>query len=181
MRAILIIIFSLISFVQFGQDTYDIKISKLKNITDMPYICRDTIGEVGCGQDEFWDVIKGKKEIIPFLIETLDDTTKTSAYVPNFGGYWTVADISFQAINEIIKDIPTFDLLGVAFDSEGCGYCSYWNHLRKDINNRIAFKKNVSDWYDGIKDKLKWVKSDETLTCDCKFDHPNGGHYEIKK
>jgi len=180
MRAILIIIFSLISFVQFGQDTYGVKIKNLKSITDMPYICRDTIGTAGCGQIEFWDVVQEGKEIIPFLIEKLSDTTTTPAYVPNFGGNWTVADISFLAIQEIIKGVPTFDLLGVLFDSEGCGYCSYWNHLRLDIKNREAFKKNLSNWYDDIKNRLLWVESDEILTFDCNFSHPNGGHYEIK-
>ena len=147
----------------------------------MPYICRDTIDNFGCGQTAFWTVVMEKERIIPYLIEKLDDTTRTEAIVPNIGGNWTVSDIAYSALREIIKGIPTFDLLGVPFDKNGCGDCSYWFYLREDMKNRQNFKVKVNNWYLVNKEKLVWVESDRVLTCDCAFRHPNGGHFEIKK
>jgi len=156
-------------------------VDELEGITDMPYICRDTVGTQGCGQKLFWNVVKKKREVIPLLLDKLDDTTTTEATVPNFGGRWTVADVAYNALEEIIKDIPTFDLLGVQFDHHGCGYCSYWQHLRSEIKHRRAFKKKIIQWYLENNDSLVWIKSDLVLTCDCSFRHPNGGHFELKK
>ena len=147
----------------------------------MCYICRDTIDTYGCGQATFWTVVIEKENIIPYLIDKLNDTTKTTAIVQNFGGQWTVADIAYSALREIIIDIPTFELIGVPFDDNGCGYCAYWNHLREDLTNRQNFKKNLNKWYEINKSKLVWVESNRVLTCDCSFKHPNQGHFEIKK
>ena len=105
----------------------------------------------------------------------------TSAYVPNLGGQYAVADVAYAALEEIIKDIPTFSLLGVKFDKKGCGYCAYWDHLRKNIRNRLKFQANVRKWYNKNKSNLVWVTSNVFLTCDCHGIHPNGGHFELKK
>ncbi|MBI9059457.1 MAG: hypothetical protein JEZ01_16965 [Labilibaculum sp.] len=159
------------------------KINDLQFITDMPYICRDTIGgenSIGCGDKLFWDIVIEKENAIPLLIESLIDTTKTSAIVPNLPYNYTIADIAYHALQEIIDDIPTFDLLGVEFDKNGCGYCSYWKHL-SIYENRKTFKEDVKIWYAINKKNLRWIKSDKVLTGDCSFSHPNGGHYKLKK
>ena len=189
---LILTIFPLLTFAQ----TMDNKklIDSLRFVTDIPYACeilldknapynRDTlIYNIGCGDRFFWQVVKGKQEIIPLLLDKLDDTTQTEASVPYFGGQYTVADIAYTALQEIIKDIPTFELLKIKFDTNGCGYCSYWNHLRKNIKNRKKFKVAVTDWYDKNKANLVWVTSNQFLTCDISgINHPNGGHYEFKK
>lgn len=147
----------------------------------MPYICRDSINDFGCGQTVFWTVVMEKEKIIPYLIEKLDDTTRTEAIVQIIGGNWTVSDIAYSALQEIIKGIPTFELLGVPFDKNGCGDCSYWFYLREDIKNRQNFKIKIKNWYIENKENLIWVESDRVLTCDCTYRHPNGGYFEIKK
>lgn len=184
--------FPLLTFSQVSENKNHI--DSLRFVTEMPYACevifdkntpynRDTmIYNVGCGDKYFWQVVKGKQEIIPLLLDKLDDTTQTEAYVPYFGGQYTVADIAYTALKEIIKDIPTFDLLKIKFDTNGCGYCSYWNYLRKEIKNRRKFKAAVSGWYDKNKANLVWVTSNQFLTFDISgFNHPNGGHFELKK
>jgi hypothetical protein len=157
------------------------KINDLKKITDMPYSCEDSIDSPGCGQTYFWSIVTEKKDAVPYLINELIDTTYTSATVALFGGQWTAADIAYNALGEIIKGIPTFDLLCVPFDKAGCGYCTYWKHLRANYKNRLEFKKKVSKWYSTNEKNLIWVESKEVLTCDCSFIHPNGGHYELIK
>lgn len=153
-------------------------VDRLKLVADMPYSCESADG---CGDNIFWRVVQQKQAIIPLLINKLSDTTTTSAVVPNFGGQWTVGDIAYSALKEIIQDIPTFELLGVKFDQAGCGYCSYWDHLRKSRQNRIRFQAAVRSWYNNHKQNLIWVVSNDFTTCDCQGLHPNGGHFALKK
>jgi hypothetical protein len=164
-------------------------LDSLKLVTDMPYICRSGVGETtnspvppsGCGDKLFWKVVKQKQQVIIPLIEKLADTTQTAATVPTFGGYYTVADVAYKALEEIIAGIPTFALLKVKFDSKGCGYCSYWHHVRKDVKNRREFQSAVRQWYEKNKQGLTWVTGDDFSICDCQGKHPNGGHFALKK
>jgi len=153
------------------------QVDSLRYVTEMPYICRYEL----CGDDLFWDVVRIRQGVIELLIDRLDDTTLTKANVMLFGGDYKVADIAYVALKEIIHDIPTFELLGVEFDKNGCGYCSYWNHLNEDLENRRRFKNAVKDWYFRHKDNLIWIPDNKYASCDCQAKHPNGGHYEIKK
>lgn len=146
----------------------------------MPYICETGIDK-NCGDPIFWEIVKQKEMIIPDLIKKLDDTTTTEASVPNFGGFWTVADIAYAAMEEIIHRIPTFKLLNRKFDTGGCGYCEYWNYLRENYRNRDKFQTSLRIWYKNTKSKLAWVESNEFATCDCGGKHPNGGHFIVKQ
>ena len=130
----------------FGQKAWSKLIDSLKFVTDMPYMCEDDKGP-GCGDKIFWNVVKHRRNIIDPLIDKLTDTTSTKANVVLFGGFYTVADVAYSCIERIIPEIPTFELLGVEFDKQGCGYCSYWTHLRKDIRNRKNFQMAVRAWY----------------------------------
>lgn len=160
-------------------------VNSLKYVTDMPYICNgyyitdegDTIRE-GCGNAIYWEVISLKEEAIQPLINKLTDTTQTKAPVRFFGGNYTVADVAYTALTEIIHDIPTFELLGVKF-SQACGYCSYWWHLNGNIKNRCKFQKAVQKWYQKNKNKLVWIENNNFATCDCFGAHPAGGHFEL--
>jgi hypothetical protein len=152
------------------------QIDSLKFVKEMLYICETGI----CGDKLYWEAVSIGRSNIELLIDKLDDTTSTTANVVLFGGNYTVADIAFDALTEIIHNIPTFDLLGVPFDKDGCGYCSYWQHLNKDFANRQKFKETVKNWYHKNKDNLVWVESNNFATCDCNGKHPNDGHYELK-
>ena len=159
-------------------------LDSLKFVTDMPYICRDTIpteSTVGCGDEIFWRLVNEKLDMVPLLLDLLIDTTRSDASVPNIGGQYTVADIAYLALQEIVHGIPTFDLLGVEFDTNGCGYCSYYQHLRRNIDNRRLFQARVRDWYERNRSSLVWVTSNEFSICDCAPPHPNGGYFELRK
>lgn len=152
------------------------QVDSLKFVKEMPYICKTEI----CGDNLYWESVRLKKGGIELLIDKLDDTTATAANVVLFGGNFTVADIAFNALQEIIHDIPTFELLEIPFDKEGCGYCSYWQHLNKKFSNRQKFKNATIVWYHKNKDNLVWVESNDFATCECRREHPNGGHYKLK-
>ena len=174
-----ILILLILPMFSYGQQTNENLVEDVKNITGLPYIGK--YGGVGCGDDIFWKLVEKKLEIVPLLIEKMNDTTKISVFVPNFGGKYTVADAAYLIISEIIKEIPTFELLGVEFDNEECGYCSYWFHLRSNIMNRNKFQKALSKWYGKNMKKLIWIEDNQILTGDCSGEHPNGGHYKVKK
>ena len=152
------------------------QIDSIKFIKEMPYICETGI----CGDNLYWKAVRSGYSGIELLIDKLDDTTSTKANVVLFSGNYTVADIAFNALSEIIHNIPTFELLGVPFDKDGCGYCSYWQHLNKDFSNRQKFEETVRNWYRKNKDNFVWVSSNDFATCDCKGNHPNGGHFKLK-
>ena len=152
------------------------QVDSLKFVEQMPYICENGI----CGDDFYWEVVKLSHNVIELLIDKLNDTTSTVAKAALFGYNYTVADIAFAALTEIIHDIPTFELLGVPFDTDGCGYCSYWQHLNENFANRQEFKFAVRKWYHKNKNNLTWVKSNIFATCDCRGKHPNDGHYKLK-
>ncbi len=174
----------MIPFTLLGQDEIKHQIDSLQYVKDMPYICRGNVENnelsVGCGNKIFWDVVKQKEKAIPSLLEKLSDSTMTEANAPNFGYFHTVADIAYVALREIIHGIPTFELLGVEFDQEGCGYCAYWQHLNKDYQNRKNFKIAIQSWYNSNKDNLIWIESSSFSSCDCSGTHPNRGHYKLK-
>lgn len=156
---------------------FDIKIDNLRYINAMPYIPELS------GDSLFWVVVKEKKAIVPYLINKLSDTTKTAATVPNFGGYYTVSDIAYKAINEIIPDIPTLELAEDSNNPEPRdGYSGYWNYTRRSYTNRLNFQSNVRQWYNKNKSNLKWIKYTEKFRTapDWKFktsQHPAGGYY----
>ena len=175
-----IIILLVFPITIYGQQENKILVENMKNIADIPYIGTYEEG-TGCGDIIFWEVVKKGQKIIPLLIEKLNDTTEIKVFVPNFGGKYTVADASYIAMTEIIVGIPTFELLGVDFDKDGCGYCSYWFHLRKKPENRVKFQKAVDTWYKKNMKRLLWIKSNQIMSGDCSGKHPNGGHYELKQ
>lgn len=150
-------------------------VDSLQYVTDMPYICESEPYGVGCGSKIFWKVVQQKDKIIPVLIDNLSDTTSSEAYVPNFGGKYAVADIAYLAMEEIIEGIPLFELLGVRFDAQDCGFCSYWKHVRADIKNRKRFQKAVRNWYRENKSNLLWVPSGQPFT-----GHHDGGLFYLK-
>lgn len=156
----------------FGQNDVKEKIDRLKYVEHMPYIC---IAYTKCGDELFWDVVKLKDKGIPFLIEKLNDSTETKAGVVLFGGNYSVADIAYVALKEIIHGIPTFELLGTEFNQNGCGNCNYWDFLRKEYQNRLNFKLAVKKWYHKNKKNLVWVSSNVFSSCDCNGKHPNEG------
>ena len=109
------LVFAMLPMLAFGQVNAAQSVDSLRFVTDMPYICD---GGEGCGDRLFWTVVKQQKSVVPLLIDRLNDTTETAVYVPNFGGLYTVADVAYYALEEIIHGIPTFKLLGVKFDQK---------------------------------------------------------------
>ncbi|NDV93855.1 hypothetical protein D0T84_02840 [Dysgonomonas sp. 521] len=156
----------------YSQDNYKKLADSLRYVVDVPYIHN-------CSDPVLWRIVDKGLDIVPSLIDKMSDTKETDVPVRFFGGNYTIADVAYVAIQEIIGDVPTFELLGVDFDENGCGYCTYWFHLRESKKNRKKFQQAVFKWYGENKDALVWVKNSQSVTGDCL--RPDGGHYEVKK
>jgi len=187
----------MINFSSFPQ-TRNIKrqVDSLLYVEEVPYACEvliidetqkfnpDTfIYNIGCGDRLFWEAVKLKKDGIITLINKLDDPRKTPAVIPYCGNRYSVSDIAFTVLGEIIKDLPRYDDL-VEFEPvyPDQGWCTYLRQLANDDDKRKALKKNMKKWYRQNKSKLIWFESNDCLTFDiCSFYHPNGGHFELQK
>lgn len=150
----------------------------LKYVDKVPH-CLAAISQQPDSNSIFWRVVKQKDAAIQPLIDCIDDSTTTKAIVHHFGGYYTVGDIAYYALQHIIADIPTFELLGVKFDEKGCGYCAYWYHL-SDYKNRQKFRMKLQRWYAENKAYLVWSWYLNPVG-ECFYNHPNKGYYEVKR
>jgi hypothetical protein len=155
----------------YPQDNYKKLVDSLIYVKEVPYI-------QNCNDRVLWRIVGRGLDIVPHLIDKMADTRPIDSYVPFFGGKYAVADVAYAAIQEIIGDIPTFELLGVEF-SEVCGYCSYWYYVRESEKNRKKFQRAVREWYKKNKEALVWVGDSSAVTGDCF--RPDGGHYEVGK
>lgn len=160
-------------------------IDNFANVEDMPYICEGMNNEltVGCGDSIFWAAIEQGENIIPYLLDRISDSTKSKAFVPNFGGYFRIGDISLFALQVLIWDIPILDLAEDSINSEPRnGFWGYWNYTRRSYENRHKFKDRVLNWYELNKYQLEWIEGSEIKGCDCsKLKNPAGGHLERKE
>ena len=154
------------------------KIAQIHSIQKIPD------GEELKADSLYWDIVRCGKEAIPQLLSLLDDSTKTAAKVLYFGGNYTVADISYNILNEIIHGIPTLKFIKTwnNFD-KSAGYGNYWYFVRESFENRKKFKKLVSSWYRENESNMIW-NSDSSMhiwqETKPRIKHPAGGHYTIK-
>lgn len=127
----------------------------------------------------FWRIVGEGTAIIPHLIAKMSDTRKMK-HIPvrYFGGVYTVADVAYIALQEIIAGIPTFELLGVPCSEEYGNYV-YWWHVRASRRNRKNFQQAIGLWYEANKCDLVWEESNLSVTCDTNFT-PVGGRYELR-
>lgn len=185
MRILSITLFSAL-LISWGANSAQNKVTNWKECIDrfneieqLPHICEsvELIGTWGCGDSIYWGAVAGKEDAIPFLLEKISDSSITRASVPYFGVDYTIGEIAYSALGEIISGIPTFELVPVEFDENGCGGCSFWRYLRESHANRIQFSESVKKWYNDHKEKLIWVKGGRSINCDCWFPHPNGGYF----
>jgi hypothetical protein len=133
------------------------------------------------GDSLYWEIVIGGLTNMPALIELLDNSDETGVMAP-FGQDYSIADLAYNIITDIIYDIPTLKLIE---DAGGClkdeSYYVYWNFLKGNDKNRKWFKETVKEWYAKNKDKLIWHKTDMNRYNDFieiqSFKNPAGGYY----
>ena len=139
------------------------------------------------GDSIYWNIVKGGLNNVPLLIELLDNTKETGFQIPYFGRDYSIADLAYFIITDIIYCVPTYDLLekaGCKIDT-GEGFANYWYCLEENELNRKKFKAVVQKWFFNNKDNFIWLKTDMHNYTDFSemepFKNPAGGYYIIKK
>ena len=131
----------------------------------------------------YWETVKRGKEIIPHLIAIIDDTMSTEAYVPNFGGNYTVGDVSFTILKEIVHDIHWEEFID-GYDPDK-GYGNYWQYVRGGLENRKVLKSKLQEWYGVKENSIVWVKDTTNHRAIPNWyykdkKHPAGGYFVVK-
>jgi|GEM_PF-6928382 len=129
--------------------------------------------------DIFWRVVKLKDKAIPGLLLNLEDTTETKVAI-NMQEWYTVADIAYIALREIIDTLPVPVLTGAEPPiTEDSGYNSYRQYPGIHPARRKMLKKAVTEWYYSHKQNLVWKDNDTLFMPGCQEKHPNRGRYRL--
>lgn len=154
-------------------------IYQIQKITEMPDYFELS------GDSIYWSLVKRKMEIVPQLLEIVDDTTATKSTIKYQGRNYTVGEVAVDALYEIIRDFPKkIDLIRdwKKFD-ESEAYNNYWYFMAENSENRSQFKQKLKDWYSSNKGNLIWV-SDNNKYRRSEMDepkhHPSKGYYKLK-
>jgi len=155
-------------------------ISIIHQIEDMPYYPELS------GDSLFWALAMEGLAIVPNLIDLLDDTTETNISVPNFGRFYTIGDISFCILTDIIHDLPIMDIFKSKKDYHIEGDLVYFEFVRYSKENRNYLKTKLHDWFVENKENLIWVKDKRKfrkVSSDWKYPTnqlPTKGYYKLK-
>lgn len=125
-------------------------VDKIVQINDIPYVGN-------FGDSLYWKIVAEGLDIVPNLIELIDDTTTTKATIPNWGGYYCVGDIAFRMINDIIFQIPILNFIQTKTDY--VGEKIYFEFVQYDFQNMVHLKNELSKWFVANKDSLEWVNN----------------------
>lgn len=110
----------------------------------------DPDGPVAFSQDEilFRKVVSYDRDAAWPLIAMLNETATTGITAAPFPYEYTVGDVAYLALQQIIPDIPTMKLLGIKDHDPADGYWPYWRKLNENPRNRRKFRRAVERWYD---------------------------------
>ena len=167
-------------------DNLCVEINSLSKVQNMPVPFNE------CGDTIIWEVVEKGLDIVPCLITGLCDTTVTIANVPYLGLKYRVGDICNFILEEIIKDLPTLDIIYELNDSidKTQGYFAYYSYTRSSYNNMLEYQSKVNEWYLENKENLYFHKDDNFEYCPpiilregeantIRLKHPLGGYYKI--
>jgi len=143
------------------------KIDSLQYLKQEPFSCNSV----------YWRVVAIGKNAIPFLIDKLDDTTKTQISLTCKRTNVKFGDICFEALTEIIN-IPLFYVTNRQFDFIDQYGCQHGVFKYLD-NNRQQFKSQILDYYNKYKEELKFLKYDKEYKNECKRKNKIFGYYNI--
>ena len=119
-----------------------------------------------CKADIYWRIVERGKAAIPFLINKLTDTAKTSIKHPCKKETLNAGEVAHFVLTQI-ADFPTYLVTKIQFDvfSQGC-----WSFYEYLFNNaaKTHYQKSVRDWYDKEKKHYKAKKISKKNQTECQ-------------
>ena len=159
---------TIIHFTISNSDSTDSLVSKLNEIKT------DTLD---CSADIYWKIIKRGKASIPFLIESLTDTTQTNIYNNCKKDKLTIGEVAYFALEEI-AEFPAFKVTQIQFDvnSDGC-----WNFYEYFFNpkNKKEYQVMIRKFY--TENKYIYFKYNESELNNCQIKYKISGKFKIIK
>ena len=151
MKNYFLLILIVVTFGNVHAGTGEALKDSILKIKELPYMCKGSQGDHGCGDKYYWVNVNKGNEAVPDLIEIIDDNMSVGIPVPYFSGNYTVGDIAIFQIWEINKEFPLEEIIksniGYAGGNEMGGFWYYWLFVREKPENRTLLKKEVSKWW----------------------------------
>jgi hypothetical protein len=137
------------------------------------------------GDSIYWNLVKGKKSIVPYLINEIDNVSQTKAPIGYVGRNYTVGEVAIEALYEIIRDLP--DRLSLIKYWRGYeedeAFNNYWYYMAESKQNRLLFKKQIEKWYNKNGQSLIWVSDNKKYRKSemdtVMYNHPAKGYYKL--
>ncbi len=143
-------------------------------ILKLPEMNNDTLD---CEADIYWKIIKRGKASIPFLIESITDTTLTNIYDYCKKGKLTVGEVSYFALNEI-AEFPEFSVTHIQFDVVENGCWNFFDYLF-NTKNKPEFQKMVRSFYHS--NTYEYYEFKQTELTECYKKYGILGKYKLKR
>jgi len=156
-------------------------LTELKRINDVPYLPES---HGNCPDSIYWNIVKEGLDVIPALIDHITSTDSTQITIPNWGGYYTIGDIAFAIICDIIHELPLQDFYTKGIiNTENETYITYHSFVCSSQKNRQILKRQLKKWYRMHRPELIWVMDDSEWIPpkNCEYvlkRNPAGGYYK---
>lgn len=131
-----------------------------------------------CSAEIYWKIIKAGEVSIPFLIESLTDTTMTNIYNKCKQSNLNVGEVSFFALGEI-ADFPAYLVTNMRFDElYPAGCWSFYDYIFSN-GNKKNYQQMVKEFY--AKSTYMSKGYDESELSDCHKFYDIKGKLRLKK
>jgi len=131
-----------------------------------------------CSAVAYWKIVKRGRESIPYLIESLTDTTLTNIYNRCKNGKLNVGEVSYFALQEI-ADFPEFVVTQIQFDFDDQNGCWNFYDYLYDNKNKPMYQKMVRTFYQT--NEFVFVESSKSELTACYKKYGIVGKYKWKK
>lgn len=84
---------------------------------------------------------------VKWMIDLIDDSNSTPAYVYHVGGNYTVGDIAFWSLEYMIAGFPVEKFIKVGLSGVNSLFFDYFIWTRKNQKNRETVQRRVRDWF----------------------------------
>lgn len=156
---------------------------EIKHVQDVPYM-PELQGD--CPDSVYWSLVREGLGVVPSLIDCISSSDSTQIMIPNRGGHYTVGDIAFAIICDIIHGLPIQDFfLNGVVDERNIGPITYNSFISSSECNRRMLQRQLRRWYRKNRHRLIWITDDSEwrIADDCWLisnKHPAGGYFKVK-
>jgi len=133
------------------------RIAEIRRVPSMPFY--------DSGDFAYWEVVRRGLSAVPDLIILVEDTTPSGIPASNYGGEYSLGDLAFIALQDIVHGLPY-----LATPHGPRNFNEYLDFVRSSPENRKALRSKLGKWFLNVRMNLRWVSATA---------HPAGGWFEL--